>query len=772
LEGDFSAEFKDFVSQCLQKDPSKRPKANELLDHPFIKRSSSINIKRQLLSSSSYSSDGKHSDHLSPVLSGDGLDSHNQSHVNEVVSQARIMLEEPNTPNTAHLGSSKRFHAIDPLLDGQMIKVNKSSDTIESAASRLLRMDGSGSDDSIGTKLLLSRPNASGQEPSSLSSTVNAIIPAAPLNPVLSPSSSSKSFKTNLSPNISPSHAHHDGIAIATSSREIPVSQKRLNWVKKTGVSQDQFSPVISSMKRPPVGILAAHDQSSPLGSHKSVAFEGALSPPVLSSSVPSDFLTLVRHKVEYDHQRMEAEMALLESRGLQRIGSTDSGSAGGWDFTYRSNTSTNNQAFSQNHHSQSHNASKSNSRGNSVVFVASSLTSSNDLDQQMAMTVPRKHADNSSSPDVSFSSYSQLAKHGLDYPMSSMSNSRPALDPDSFHFQNPLSLSRPEKVSESDHHPEQQHQQSSSSSGVAATSSGPMILIPSMESSQSPSAQSMISSPMPHRSITTKVQVKSIFERHMKALNDVFHRVTSNNEENQTANTTSNNLVISSTKLSELYLAAILPAILRTETQAKAFDQWQPKKNYLDTIIRDLDHDKAKKMAHSRSASAAKSDRSGRTISPTPESKDSTMKFPADEAAAVEQENFSQTAVPILSSLLATATNTARVAEPSIWFSKVFGFSSPAPEQEITSTAIVSNVEPMTSSTFAGGSPLEDVEDGVIKSSQQRAVDKYQQETEELVNLLLATLTALDIHTNGEITREFILQIASYVADEADGHI
>jgi serine/threonine protein kinase len=37
LEGSFSSEFKDFVEKCLQKEASKRPTAQQLLDHPFIK---------------------------------------------------------------------------------------------------------------------------------------------------------------------------------------------------------------------------------------------------------------------------------------------------------------------------------------------------------------------------------------------------------------------------------------------------------------------------------------------------------------------------------------------------------------------------------------------------------------------------------------------------------------------------------------------------------------------------------------------------------------
>ncbi|GBF98708.1 serine threonine kinase [Raphidocelis subcapitata] len=36
LEGPFSEEFRDFVTACLQKDPTARPSARELLSHPFV----------------------------------------------------------------------------------------------------------------------------------------------------------------------------------------------------------------------------------------------------------------------------------------------------------------------------------------------------------------------------------------------------------------------------------------------------------------------------------------------------------------------------------------------------------------------------------------------------------------------------------------------------------------------------------------------------------------------------------------------------------------
>ncbi len=34
--GQYSEEFRDFVRVCLQKDPHKRPMAEQLLTHPFI----------------------------------------------------------------------------------------------------------------------------------------------------------------------------------------------------------------------------------------------------------------------------------------------------------------------------------------------------------------------------------------------------------------------------------------------------------------------------------------------------------------------------------------------------------------------------------------------------------------------------------------------------------------------------------------------------------------------------------------------------------------
>jgi serine/threonine protein kinase len=42
---DFSTEFRDFVRQCLVKDPQNRPSANELLEHPFIQKGRVVNAE-------------------------------------------------------------------------------------------------------------------------------------------------------------------------------------------------------------------------------------------------------------------------------------------------------------------------------------------------------------------------------------------------------------------------------------------------------------------------------------------------------------------------------------------------------------------------------------------------------------------------------------------------------------------------------------------------------------------------------------------------------
>src|SRR6266480_5674338 len=49
LEGNFSPLFKQFVEDCLQKDPHKRPSARELLRHPFVKRAKKTTYLTELI---------------------------------------------------------------------------------------------------------------------------------------------------------------------------------------------------------------------------------------------------------------------------------------------------------------------------------------------------------------------------------------------------------------------------------------------------------------------------------------------------------------------------------------------------------------------------------------------------------------------------------------------------------------------------------------------------------------------------------------------------
>lgn len=49
LEGDFSSSFKDFVQQCLRKEPRERPSAKELLKHPWIKKAKKTTYLTELI---------------------------------------------------------------------------------------------------------------------------------------------------------------------------------------------------------------------------------------------------------------------------------------------------------------------------------------------------------------------------------------------------------------------------------------------------------------------------------------------------------------------------------------------------------------------------------------------------------------------------------------------------------------------------------------------------------------------------------------------------
>ncbi|TPX17647.1 uncharacterized protein E0L32_012058 [Thyridium curvatum] len=49
LEGNFSKDFKDFISQCLGKDPERRPLARDLLKHRFIRSAGKVEALQELI---------------------------------------------------------------------------------------------------------------------------------------------------------------------------------------------------------------------------------------------------------------------------------------------------------------------------------------------------------------------------------------------------------------------------------------------------------------------------------------------------------------------------------------------------------------------------------------------------------------------------------------------------------------------------------------------------------------------------------------------------
>jgi len=49
LVGNFSTTFKDFVAQCLVKDPVKRPSASSLLEHDFVKKAPKVEVLKELI---------------------------------------------------------------------------------------------------------------------------------------------------------------------------------------------------------------------------------------------------------------------------------------------------------------------------------------------------------------------------------------------------------------------------------------------------------------------------------------------------------------------------------------------------------------------------------------------------------------------------------------------------------------------------------------------------------------------------------------------------
>uniref|UniRef100_K3XBJ0 non-specific serine/threonine protein kinase n=1 Tax=Globisporangium ultimum (strain ATCC 200006 / CBS 805.95 / DAOM BR144) TaxID=431595 RepID=K3XBJ0_GLOUD len=78
LEGNFSANFKDFVARCLKKSPHERPTAAELLRHPFIRSAKHISNLTELVERNQIDSSGaEDSFHNLHLNGGDFHDTYN-----------------------------------------------------------------------------------------------------------------------------------------------------------------------------------------------------------------------------------------------------------------------------------------------------------------------------------------------------------------------------------------------------------------------------------------------------------------------------------------------------------------------------------------------------------------------------------------------------------------------------------------------------------------------------------------------------------------------
>lgn len=126
LEGNFSQDFKDFVSQCLQKIPADRPSASELLSHPFIAKATKTeqwgqyimetvinpNMERQkirMLDQIGHSSSSDSIASANPHRMGNQVDGSSatvRSGVRDHSSSGRASRDNSSTPPRHRTGSS------------------------------------------------------------------------------------------------------------------------------------------------------------------------------------------------------------------------------------------------------------------------------------------------------------------------------------------------------------------------------------------------------------------------------------------------------------------------------------------------------------------------------------------------------------------------------------------------------------------------------------------------------------------------------------------
>ncbi|TYZ60047.1 hypothetical protein PybrP1_007238 [[Pythium] brassicae (nom. inval.)] len=111
LEGGFSAKFKDFVAQCLRKEPAERPTAAALLEHPFVRSAKHISHLLDLLERNQIApsdrDDGFASSSIRPGASRSVFtdrDAAGRSSCSSVFGAASGEDDAAATPATAELG--------------------------------------------------------------------------------------------------------------------------------------------------------------------------------------------------------------------------------------------------------------------------------------------------------------------------------------------------------------------------------------------------------------------------------------------------------------------------------------------------------------------------------------------------------------------------------------------------------------------------------------------------------------------------------------------